>query len=240
MRFKLFFELENNKMKLDYRRSIVSFIKKSLCEYDKSYFDRTYHDKDPIVKPYTFAVFFNSSKFTNEGIYVNDKKFNIIFSTSDYEYAIVLYNAFNRQKNEKFSLDKNSMRLVNIEMLPEKKIESNEILIKLLSPLVVKSRLNNKDTYYAFDKKEFYDYIGINIKNELIKISKLDENLVNNFKIIPIQAKKVIVKNYDINLECSIGKFKLCGNRELLEILYKTGIGAKRSLGFGCFQIINE
>lgn len=36
MRVKLYFSLENTKMPIDYRRSIISFIKMSLSEYSEN------------------------------------------------------------------------------------------------------------------------------------------------------------------------------------------------------------
>ena len=38
-------------------------------------------------------------------------------------------------------------------------------------------------------------------------------------------------------IECSIGKFELEGNIKLLDYLYKAGIGAKKAMGFGLFEI---
>lgn len=39
-------------------------------------------------------------------------------------------------------------------------------------------------------------------------------------------------------MEGSIGTFKLFGNKELLNFLYRAGIGSRRSSGFGMFEII--
>ncbi|MEG1059063.1 MAG: CRISPR-associated endoribonuclease Cas6 [Clostridia bacterium] len=237
MRFKLEFKLENEYLDIDYRRSILSFIKKSFEMYDKQYYEKCYHEKDCLIKPYTFAIFFLNSIFQKDKILVKEKRFNVIFSTSDFEYAIILYNSFNNQLNKKTSLNKNSMTLYSIVMLPEKEVEQEAINIKFLSPLVVKKRVNNKDTYMSFQREEFLDTLKINIKEQL-KISNIDTKKVDSFNIEPILAKKVIIKNYGINLECSVGKFRIYGDKELLEYLYKNGVSSKRSMGFGCFQII--
>ena len=58
MRLKLYFELENEKMPIQYRKCILSFIKKSLSEYSEEYYKRLYDGNKPIVKPYTFSAFF--------------------------------------------------------------------------------------------------------------------------------------------------------------------------------------
>ena len=39
-------------------------------------------------------------------------------------------------------------------------------------------------------------------------------------------------------IECSLGIFELHGDIELLKYLYKAGIGSKKAMGFGLFEII--
>ena len=147
MRLKLNFDLENESLPIQYRKSVMSFIKLSLSEYDEQYYKKYYNDKDTIMKPYTFAMFFRSPKFENDRIIIKDKRLELNISIADYETSIILYNAFNHQKNKKFSLDKNSWILKNINISLDKKFDSEEITIKFMSPLVVRSHLENKDYY---------------------------------------------------------------------------------------------
>ena len=58
MRLKLNFDLENEFLPIQYRKSVISFIKQSLSEYNVEYYKKFYNDRDTIIKPYTFAVFF--------------------------------------------------------------------------------------------------------------------------------------------------------------------------------------
>lgn len=237
MRFRLSFSLENENLSVQYRKSVMSFIKKSLEEYDKDEYLRFYNEKDNIIKPFTFAVFLKDSKFLGDIIKVNSKTMEVSFSTNDYGVGIVLYNSFNHQKNKKFHLDNNSMTLNNIVLLPEKKIEDSEIVVKFLSPLVVRNRNDRKDYYYSYLHDEFLDTLKLNIKRQL-EISDLSLDMAGNLNIEAIDAKKVIVKFYEKKIETSTGVFKLKGDVELLEYLYKAGIGSKHSAGFGMFEII--
>lgn len=223
MRFKLVFNLENEVISIQYRKSILSYIKKSLEEYSEEEYKRFYNERDPIMKPFTWSVFFKESEFKGENIIVHSKIMEVNFSTSDYLAGIALYNAFNLQRNDKFSLYQNSMTLKNIILLPEKEIKSEEITIKFLSPLVVRNRENQKDYYYSYEHKEFLDTLKLNVKIQL-RISDLPENLVESLKLESINAKKIIVKFYEKKMEASIGTFRLSGNRELLNYLYKTGM----------------
>lgn len=223
MRFKLIFNLENEIIPMQYRRSILSFIKKSLEDYSEDEYKKFYNQRDNIMKPFCFSVFFKDSQFQGENIIVHAKTMEVNFSTSDYNAGIVLYNAFKHKKNIKFSLHQNSMILKNLILLPEKEIKEEQVIIKFLSPLVVRNRQEKKDYYYSYEQDEFLDTLKLNIKIQL-QISDLPEDIVENLKLEPIKAKKVIVKFYEKKMETSIGVFQLSGNPELLNYLYKTGM----------------
>ena len=120
MRLKLYFELENEKMPIDYRRSIISFIKLSLSEYSKNEFNKYYNQKDNIIKPYAFSIFFKHPQINAKGITVEDKKFEMNMTIENYETAITIYNAFNHQKNKKFSINQNSWTLQNTVLKMQK------------------------------------------------------------------------------------------------------------------------
>ena len=237
MRLKLNFNLENEFLPIQYRKSVMSFIKLSLSEYNEQYYKQYYNDKDTIIKPYTFATFFRNPKFEDDKIVIEDRRLELNISIADYETSIILYNAFNHQKNKRFSLDKNSWTLKNINLSLDKKIDSEELTIKFMSPLVVRSHIDKKDYYYSYGNENFKDMLKINIKQQL-KITDLPEELVYKFNIQAIQAKKVIVKFYEKKIETSTGIFKISGDKQLLKYLYDAGIGSKRSSGFGMFQII--
>ena len=70
MRFKLNLDLENEFLPIQYRKSVISFIKLSLLEYNEQYYKKYYNNKDTIIKPYTFAIFFINPKFKNEKIII--------------------------------------------------------------------------------------------------------------------------------------------------------------------------
>lgn len=237
MRFKLYFSLENPEIPIQYRKSILSFFKFSLSEYNEQYYKKFYNEKAPIVKPFTFSVYFKNPQIQEEKVILEDNKFELNISVADYEAGIILYNALNRQKFKKFSIDKNSWTLKDIEMMLEKEIVTETITIKLQSPLCARARQDRKDFYYSFVHEEFEETVKINIKEQL-KITNLSEELVDNFSIRPIKAKKVIIKFYEKQIECSTGIFEISGDRELLTYLYQAGIGSKRSSGFGMFQIV--
>lgn len=224
MRFKLYLTLENAEMPIQYRKNIISYFKLALSEYDENYYKKFYNKKDNIIKNYTFSTYFKNPKIEADKIIIEDKKFELNISVEDYETAIVLYNSFNKQKYKKFSLNKNSWSLQDISMIMEKEIKSDKITIKFQSPLCTRSRRDNKDYYYSFEHKEFEDILKINIKQQL-KITNLPETIVDDFKIKPIEAKKVLIKFYEKCLECSTGVFEINGDKQLLKYLYQARNG---------------
>lgn len=237
MRMKLYFTLENKKMPIDYRRSIISFIKMSLSEYSENELKKYYNQKDNIIKPYAFSIFFRQPQINGQEIILEDKNFEMNMTIENYETAITIYNAFNHQKNKKFSINQNSWTLQNIVLIPEKEIKGNKIIIKFQAPLCVRERNQNKDYYYSFLNEKFEETLKMNIKEQL-RITNIPLESVDTFKITPIKAKKVIIKFYEKQIECSTGIFEVEGNIELLNYLYKAGVGSKHSSGFGMFQIV--
>lgn len=237
MRYKLFFELENKDISIQYRKSILSFFKKSLSEYDNEIYEKLYHAKDPIMKPYTFSVFFKDSEFKENRIIVNSKQMELNISIADYEIAIILYNAFNHQRNKIFHLEHNSMTLKNIVLIQEKQINTEEITIKFMSPLIVRQRENEKDYYFSVEGEEFLEILKVNIKEQL-KLTNYSMDIVDSIKLEKVNGRKTVVRFYEKQMEGSIGTFKLFGNKELLNYLYRAGMGSRRSSGFGMFEII--
>ena len=238
MRFKLYLTLENPRISIQYRKNIISYFKFALQEYDEKYYKKFYNEKDNIIKNYTFSTYFKNPKIQEDEIIIEDKKFELNISVEDYETAIILYNSFNKQKYKKFALNKNSWTLQNISMIKEKEILADSINIKFQSPLCVRNRQDNKDYYYSFEHKEFEDILKINIKQQL-KITNFPETIVDDLKIKPIKAKKVLIKFYEKCLECSTGTFEISGDKQLLKYLYQArNTEANIQQDFGMFQVI--
>lgn len=237
MRFRLYFELENEHFPVDYRRCIMSYIKMSLKQYDEEYYKKMYNEKDPIIKPFCYATFFVNPQFKEDEILLHSKIFQINFSVASYEIGVALTNSFNHQKDKPFSINRNSWTLKNMILLNEKEITQEKIKIKLQSPLIARLHEDKKDYYYSYAHEEFEKVLKINIKEQL-KITDMPLEYVDTFTIKPIESKKVIVKFYEKKIETSLGTFEISGDKTLLKYLYEAGIGSKRSSGFGLFEIV--
>ncbi|TXJ36782.1 CRISPR-associated endoribonuclease Cas6 [Brachyspira aalborgi] len=253
MRIKLHFKLENNIIPKDYRILILSFIKYSLKKNFKESYKEIYESK-PIMKFFTFSVYLPKPKIEKDKIELDKNYFNAVFSIYDNKRFIEFYNSFNsmiiKNENKEYSypLKDNKMRLKNITMLNEKIISSNRAIIKFLSPLVLRKheeiaineKRKGKDIYFDFNDSDFNEQINYSV-SRLIKDLKLN-GVNSNIKLKPYNnlARKTVVSFKNILINSSIGEYILEGDSELLNILYKTGIGSRRSEGFGMFEVIEE
>lgn len=224
MRYQLAFQLNNEKFPQDYRRIIMSYIKNALSQYDETTYQKYYHGKDPIIKPFTFSVYFNYPTFENEIILIKDKAVKLNLSIQDYSLAITLYNSVNHQRNIPFPITNNIMTLKNITMIPEDEITTNQITIKFISPLVVRERKEKKDWYYSYSEEgKFKEILKQNLKEQL-SISQVPLDTLETFEIEAIQPKKTIIKFYEKKIEASVGTYVLKGNEKLLNFLYQCGM----------------
>lgn len=231
MRLKLTFELEKPELDIQYRKSLISFIKHVIEEYNEDLFQELYGEGKTKKKTFTWAPILNHPKFEGDKVRLEGTSFYILFSAYNYAYALHLYNSFLKQKNKVFHLNQNSMKLVKITMIKEKEIKSNDVVVKMSSPLIIRqhSKITGKDMYYSFEhEEEFNKYIRINILEQM-KEEGLDSSLLEGFSIKPLKARKTVVKVYEYSIECSLGIFNLTGNTKLLDYLYKSGMRIKKS-----------
>ena len=254
MRIKLHFELENKIIPKDYRVLILSFIKHSLEKnFEKSY--KEIYESKPIMKFFTFSVYLPKPKIEKDKIELDKNYFNAVFSIYDNKRFIEFYNSFNsmiiknneENKEHPYPLKDNKMRLKNITMENEKIITSNRAIIKFLSPLVVRKheeitineKRKGKDIYLDFNDSDFNEQLNYSV-TRLIKDLKLN-GVNSNIKLEPCKsARKTVIDFKNVLIHSSIGEYIISGESELLNILYKTGIGSKRSGGFGMFDVIKE
>ena len=131
MRFYLTFELEKSSLPKDYRRIILSYIKKSLTEIlDGRYYSQYF--KDNIQKDFCFSLKLPKAKFTKDEIILEDNSIKVLFTSDDRQKTgLLLQQAFMKQKNKKFLItNQNSITLKQIHQQREQKITSSKVIFK--------------------------------------------------------------------------------------------------------------
>ncbi|MDA3779071.1 MAG: CRISPR-associated endoribonuclease Cas6 [Bacteroidales bacterium] len=233
--------LSGNKIPIDYRGMILSFLKNSFSvhDFDKTiYFDDN-NKKNHDLRSFTFAVYLSNPKFEKEYIILDTDNFTINFSTNSLETGIMLFNGLLAGKNTPY--DYKGICEIKTESVhlnrQEKTIFKNEAIFKMLSPVVVKeSNLEtNHEKFYSPDEPEFITLLNKNcvMKSEqfLNKPLSLSGFEALNYKKIPVKLKGHFVEAY-------IGVFRLKGEPELLNLLYQIGLGAKNGYGFGMMEVV--
>lgn len=248
MRFIFDFVIENgNRLPLEYRRLILSLLKKAIGSVDPDIplqtFDKIgdlYNEK--VVKPYSFSVFLSHPKFLKDEIELEGNEVKIIYSTSDFYIPLNLYSAF--QKRDKFihTYHSNGKEYI-ISFKKAHKVHNSPIFqevatFKTLSPVVVREhdKETNQDKYYTDPEDE--NFIRLLTENTKEKAKRyLDK--VPKFKIVAAKTKRVPVKHYNRYVEANLGVIKIEGDSELLQLVYDIGLGSSCSQGFGLLETIN-
>jgi len=130
---------------------------------------------------------------------------------------------------------------INIHHLPRSFPE--KIKITMLSPITVYSTMQRGDgrkkTYYFSPfEPEFSEQIEANIKKkfEILHLEKCNYSL----SITPLfsgnKNERILIYK-DFLIKAWDGMYELKGSPELIAIAYNTGLGAKNSQGFGCFEL---
>lgn len=241
MKILLQFKLKNNKLPIDYRRVILSFFKKALSEIaDGKYYEKYYFK--PERRNFSFAVNLPNPKFSNSEITLGKNEFRITFSTSDKMTGFVFMSAFIKQKGNNFSAPLgNVFILTNVSQIGDKTASSSTALVKMLSPLCIRehNRGENKDSYYSVASESFEKKANKIIQEQLIE-SGFDDERVKGFSIKPLNSKKTVVFHYGNYIECSLGEFVLNGGKAIINYLLQSGIGSRKSAGFGLPILVAE
>ncbi len=240
MKFVIEFDLEKEEIPIDYRRCFLSVFKTCLSSANGGkYFDEYYAPSKE--KPYTWSVVFDNPIFSRDKVNITGKHIKLMVSTSDTKSGFILFSAFSAYCRKNFPLPmNNSMRIIRLVQLKEQNISSNKILIKMLEPLCVRKHdeSTNKDWYYSIKQEKFAETFKCVVRDQLIAAGFADR--ITNVDITPTNARTVIVKFYGINIEASLGDFILEGDKAVLNYLLHSGMGSRKSAGFGCFKLIAE
>jgi len=190
-------------------------------------------------KLFTFSRLLGKLKITKDGFEFKPPVKLIISSPKD---EILQSLAEGLLKKERFFLYKSEVFLESIAVL-EKPSFDGKILIKMLSPITVYSTFKKPDGkkktyYYSPFESEFNELIKENLrkKYELVFNKKLP---YFEFEIKPKKVKssdqKIIIYKGTV-IKAWMGIYEIKGNPEIIHLSYDTGLGAKNSQGFGCWE----
>lgn len=202
------------------------------------------HEKGYILKNRNFKLFTYSNILT-KGQVKNSK----LFFGKNVEWVVKspipeFINSFGT-----YILQKDDLRLgnnkvtINQTLLSKQKVECEEIAVKTLSPIVAYSTFAKENgskytCYFSPHENDFSRIIKENIikkytafYGDLGKDVEFTIQQISNVNLNIVYYKDFLIKGYS-------GKFKIRGDKRLLELALDAGVGSKNSQGFGCIQQI--
>ena len=231
---RLEFQLETTEIPAELDKVLVSFLKAAVENYSPALFEKLYNKNSSILKTYVWATYLPGARFTQE----NHSRFIMTFSDADIGELIEFYNAFVLMKYKPYPMYQNSMRLMSVKIRNIPEIQDTELIIKMKSALIVRKHdsADNSDKYYTCEDPEFGEMVKENLRIFLEKLNlKMD---ISDFSIAPLKGKKVVTRTWGRFIDGSIGVYKITGNLELLNLLRAAGLGTRRSLGKGMWEVI--
>lgn len=238
MQFVLSFSLTKKEITIEFRRAIISFIKKALThDGEGRYYEMFFNGTE--IKPYTFSVELPKPRFEAKNIILGDTKIRVRFSTTSYRRReLILLNRLLAMKGVYFPLeDGNSMRLEQVQMYKSPVVRDNQILVKSVvgGGICVRDHYeDNTEDYIAIGDDSFESLLKRNISHQLKKAGLQYANV----NVHCVQGKRLVVKHFKMKFPITKGFFLLSGERVALQYLLEAGIGSKRSQGFGMVEMV--
>lgn len=239
MRFELEFSMKNEYLPFEYNRTFISFIKRSLEDYDDGKYYNDYYNVDLSKnhrKNFSWSVNLISPRFEKNGISVQGKKIIITFVDQDRLSSFILFNAFSNQVGKDFKVsNSNGIVLERITIPKYRKVTGNIVNFKMYSPLAIRihNRESNEDRYLSVEDSDFIVEFKKSLEREFPKFKNEIEKLQLDFS----GMKKQVVPLFGQKIDVSIGNFLISGDKELLKTMHENSVGSRKNAGFGVLSV---
>lgn len=233
---------ERVKLKIRYQEAFLYLLKSGLSQVDSDLFSCLYKKNTP--KLFCTAANFPNATFSADSITLSEQN-NAYWqlSTADAKLGLSLYNTLMYlYKNGPWPFGKYLKVIFGSPFqIKEPVIVTNEIKVKTLSPLVVRK---DKQLFLSGTKdtnlEKFNQVLQGNMQSRFKNYyPKEISHMIENMTYVPINTRKTVVKNFDINVEATVGIFNLNANPVLLNILVKNGLGIRTGSFSGCLKVIH-
>lgn len=238
MRITVDYELDGDRLPLDYRRGFLSLIKTAVASQGKFAFNKFMSDYK--LKPFTFSVYFHNLK---EGI---DKSIcvgnsaKLTISTCSMDFLTFVYNGL-REIKEYNIFNMNTLYLKGINLQSNFKIKNMEIIFRTLSPVLVSNK-GSSDWYLIPGDSNFEEGLKFSVKEIVKEFLNYSQDFPFEFNTFidgnKASIKKKIVWHYNMHRSGFVGVFKIKSMPEILQLIYDIGLGVRRSQGFGMLEVV--
>lgn len=191
-------------------------------------------------KLFTFSRILNRGKKENDKFNFG-KKISFIVSSPLDNFCKSIAN-FMLQRNDLY-LGKNNLRTDQIQIFNHV-IDKDEIEVETVSPIVAYSTLLRPDgskytCYFMPREADFNRIVTENLVKKYNALNNTNQFFDRGVEIVSIgEARQNFIYYKNIIIKGAGGKFKIKGDRRLLQIGLDAGFGSKNSQGFGCVKIL--
>ena len=236
-KLKLNFELENNRVDNNLNIVFASLFKQTLERYNEELYREMFTGQNKKIRKYCFCLKMRPLKRQNGKVILEHNKFSLELKSLDFQEFISFYNAFlmRCKDKENFSMNQNSMQLMNVYLHSYKPNISNHVIIKMCSPVVVRSYTDSGERYLGIEDEGFEEVLNKTVNRFLQNIS-MNDALVH---ITPLKVKKTVMNLFRFKANANLGIFEITGDPNAIAVLSFAGIGNCRGAGAGMFRIID-
>lgn len=233
MRLTVSYSLANKYLPLDYRRGFASLLKESLKKANSNLFTR-YYEKSHVLKPFTFSVYFPELMGEEEGRFNVGTRAILNFSTTSYELGTSIYNGLLGHRS--FPLFDNTLQLIHINLQPAIVLRQESAVFKTMAPVLVNNK-GNAEWYLLPGDDGFDEGLSFTI-NELAHafLGNVDARI----EFQPMRIQRKVVRHYNMDMQGFTGIFELRGRPDVLNLIYRVGLGVRRSQGFGMLELVKQ
>ena len=240
MRFDVNITLSNKEIPKDKNRMFLSYIKHCLSRNNKRCFEQLYGEGITDRKSFAIASYLPGAIFNENTITIPNNKIKLTISVVDMGLGIEIFNSVMGSVNNTYKYKDCELTTKSVKLLREKRIETSVEIFKTLSPIVVRDHVkqDNKDWFYDLSESKGQEIFLRNLKYQLEEDMPESKYFLDELEVEVLKNKKTVSKNYGINVQCNLCVIKINGKSEILEHIYKSGVGSFKSQGFGLLDII--
>lgn len=243
MRITVEILLDRDRIDKDKNRTILHILKLLMEKSSNDMYRKLYEENIAKTKDLNFSVYMGrGAKFLRDEILVPSQKLLVNFSTYDPGVSIALYNSFVEFRGLEIPIKDNVFNIGKIILHEAKPITSNRIKFKTASPIVVREhRGDNKKTYYHdLSTSEGQEVFKLNLRYQIRdKFPEVEEESLDSIGVRVLETRLTLVKFYNIVIPSNLATIEIATEPYILDYLYLSGIGSKKSSGFGFVNIVD-
>ncbi len=236
MEVQLVFRCSNAALPLANKHAVAGLLYhmvSSKADYADMLHQRGYPHGGKPLKLFTFSDLTGSYQIQGKRIVYRDR---IEIRVRSHDPMFVRCLLLSAEKNRNYQLCGNALFLESYKV-EDPMIEKDRLMIRTLSPITVHTTTaDGKTLYFAPTDQAFYQAIADNAAAKLRALSMVEQRPIT--LELGGECSKLVTTYKGIYINGWRGTFRLSGPKDVLKLLYNTGLGDRNSQGFGMFEII--